>query len=237
MEKPERVVNMMLERAAWDLWQRRATQGRAKMSREKIFLFLLFYYMKSDLQLKQETIQYQHAGVYTTVLQSGHQFCIGNDCWGSAAVVVKHLGSAHLPLSPLLPRAEGRRVPLFHCNGGKKALAGASCLPPTRALQDSSATRYAVNPPPYLTTLHAIPASSSTSPPSLCSEASSFCFFPSSSSPQPSHSSQQKSVHFIHFSSIAPTCPLVPPSLFSSSHTLNWKHTGYLNSITLQRCF
>lgn len=136
-------------------------------------------------------------------------------------MVVKHLGSAHLPLSPLLPRAEGRRVPLFHCNGGKKALAGASCLPPTRALQDSSATRYAVNPPPYLTTLHAIPASSSTSPPSLCSEASSFCFVPSSSSPQPSHSSQQKSVHFIHFSSIAPTCPLVPPSLFSSSHTLN----------------
>lgn len=150
--------------------------------------------MTSDLQLKQETIQYQHAGVYTTVLQSGHQFCIGNDCWGSAAVVVKHLGIAHLPLSPLLPRAEGRRVTLFHCNGGKKALAGASCLPPTRALQDSSATRYAVNPPPYLTTLHAIPASSSTSPPSLCSEASSFCFFPSSSSPQPSHSFLSRSL-------------------------------------------
>lgn len=41
MEKPERVVNMMLERAAWDLWQRRATQGRAKLSREKIFFFSL----------------------------------------------------------------------------------------------------------------------------------------------------------------------------------------------------
>lgn len=168
--------------------------------------------MKSDLQLKQETIQYQHAGVYTTVLQSGHQFCIGNDCWGSAAVVVKHLGIAHLPLSPLLPRAEGRRVTLFHCNGGKKALAGASCLPPTRALQDSSATRYAVNPPPYLTTLHAIPASSSTSPPSLCSEASSFCFFPSSSSPQPSHSAEVCSLHslFQHspYLSSRPSLPL-----------------------------
>lgn len=48
--------------------------------RKDLYLFFLIYYMKSDLQLKQETIQYQHAGVYTTVLQSGHQFCIGNDC-------------------------------------------------------------------------------------------------------------------------------------------------------------
>lgn len=59
---------------------------------------------------------------------------------------VKHLGCARLPFSPhCIHGHRGGGFRLFCAMGGKRALAGESCLPPTRALQDSSVTRYAVD--------------------------------------------------------------------------------------------
>lgn len=116
----------------------------------------------------------QYAGVYTPVLQSGHQFCIGNGCWGSAATsAVKHLGRARLPLSPPCNHVvKGRRVPTCLCNGGGGGAAGSRIM----SASDSSATGLIGNKVRLwcssfcLTTLHADSASSSTSHPSVGSE-------------------------------------------------------------------
>lgn len=171
--------------------------------------------MSAGSKLKRPVL-YQYAGVYTPVLQSGHQFCIGNGCWGSAATsAVKHLGWARHPLSP--PCNHGLRgggFCLFLCNGGEES-AGSTIM----SASDSSATGLICNKvrcwcsPFCLITLHANSASSSMSTPvCLLWDIFFFLFF---SAPLPSHSCLTRSLFwFTHFASISPLLlsPLPPPA-------------------------
>lgn len=77
----------------------------------------------------------------------------------------------------LSPRAEGRRVPLLLCHGAKRALAAETCLPPTRAPQDSSVTRYAANAASFFDESARMPAQPLLL--SVFSETSSSCAPPS----------------------------------------------------------
>ena len=143
--------------------------------------------MRAGTMLKKPTMLYQNAGVYTPMLQSGHQFCIGNGWWSSAATsAVKHLGWARLPLS-LPPVTTGRREEgsAFSVQWGEEENAGRRIM----SASDSSATGLICNKvrcwcsPFCLITLHADSTSSFMSPPSVCSETSSLCFLSALPSP------------------------------------------------------